>query len=767
MQLSEADRSRLVNLKTDFSFYAPRCLKIKTKSGELRPFVMNRAQQFIHGKVEEQLQSTGKIRALIVKGRQQGCCYAPWMRVLTADYRWVAVGDIEVGEKLYAVDENLTAGKVRRVERRTKVAVVEAKVELRRKAYEVRLSNGAVLTVTGEHRHLCRQRGGDYAQWRRVSDMRIGDHIRSFCYVPADLASTYEDGWFGGLLDGEGSFGASPGVRIGVSQVNGPVLDRAKAYLKGKGIRYYELIDRRGAGVNSKLGGKEVHCLRVDRMSDIIRLLSLTRPARFVDKPLFVGKKLPKTCPGFEAWARVISITEVGEIDVVDLQTSEKTYICEGVVSHNSTYWEGRFYWRTTMNFGKRAYILTHLQEATDNLFGMTRRYHDNVPGPFKPHTSQESTKALTFDKLGSEFSVATAGSKSTGRSATAQYFHGSEAAFWEDAQEHMAGIGQIIPNEAGTEMAIESTANGIGNWFYSAWQDAIRKRSDYIPIFVPWFWQPEYSLEPGEAWEPEPGTFDYIERYGLTRAQGYWRERKLITDFRGDEALFDQEYPATSALAFRRQAAKSVITIAAIERAMNRSDLEAVGPRIVGIDPADEGDGDNDDTVFVCRQGRVVIAHERHSNKRPMEVVGLAAAFIKKWEPEFINVDAGGLGSGIADRLAELNYPITRVLFGETAYEMDTYHLRRDEMWGELKRWFEQPVQIPYDEAAMVDLAGPTAMPDSRHRFKLESKKQMRSRGLKSPDYGDALALTFAVPAIAPKLMRSSSHRAYNWRVS
>ncbi len=505
MQLSEADRARLVSLKTDFGFYAQRCLKIKTKAGELRPFVMNRAQQFIHGKVEEQLGRTGKIRALIVKGRQQGC----------------------------------------------------------------------------------------------------------------------------------------------------------------------------------------------------------------------------------------------------------------------STYWEGRFYWRTTMNFGKRAYILTHLQEATDNLFAMTRRYHDNVPGPFKPHTSQESTKALTFDKLGSEFSVATAGSKATGRSATAQFFHGSEAAFWEDAQEHMAGIGQIIPNEVGTEMAIESTANGIGNWFYSAWQDAIRGRSDYIPIFVPWFWQPEYSLEPPQEWIPEPGTADYIDRYGITKGQGYWRERKLITDFRGDEALFDQEYPATAALAFRRQAAKSVITIAQIERAMNRQDLEAIGPRIVGIDPADEGDGDNDDTVFVCRQGRVVLGHERHSNKRPMEVVGLAVSFLRKWEPEFINVDAGGLGSGIADRLAELNHPISRILFGETAYEMDVYHLRRDEMWGELKKWFEEPVQIPYDEAAMVDLAGPTAMPDSRHRFKLESKRQMRHRGLKSPDYGDALALTFAVPAIAPKPQRSQGNYSYNWRVS
>src|SRR3990167_5784040 len=119
-----------------------------------------------------------------------------------------------------------------------------------------------------------------------------------------------------------------------------------------------------------------------------------------------------------------------------------------------STYWEGRFYWRTSMNYGKRAYILTHEQAATDNLFAMTGRFHDNCPEALRPTTRNHSAKALTFDKLDSEFSVATAGSKDTGRSGTGQYFHGSEVAFWANAVDHMAGIGQTIPNEAGTEIA-------------------------------------------------------------------------------------------------------------------------------------------------------------------------------------------------------------------------------------------------------------------------------------------------------------------------
>lgn len=60
-------------LKDDFLYYAPRCLKIATKDGSIKPLMLNYAQSYIHSKLEEQLKTTGKIRALIVKGRQQGC----------------------------------------------------------------------------------------------------------------------------------------------------------------------------------------------------------------------------------------------------------------------------------------------------------------------------------------------------------------------------------------------------------------------------------------------------------------------------------------------------------------------------------------------------------------------------------------------------------------------------------------------------------------------------------------------------------------------
>lgn len=427
-----------------------------------------------------------------------------------------------------------------------------------------------------------------------------------------------------------------------------------------------------------------------------------------------------------------------------------------------STYIEGRFYWRTSMNRGKRAYILTHEQAATDNLFAMTGRFHDNCPDAIRPTTKNHSAKALTFDRLDSEFSVATAGSKDTGRSGTGQYFHGSEVGFWDNAADHMAGIGQTIPNEPGTEIALESTGNGVGNVFHGMWQDAIRGESDYVPVFIPWFWQLEYSTEPPAGWVPTGESAEYAELYGITPGQAYWRERKIKTDFRGDSNLFDQEYPATAELAFRRQSVESLIPLATVEKAMKRKGLEAVGPKIMGIDPAEYGD---DDTVFGLRQGRVLHATKRYHKRGPMEVVGLAANAIEDWAPDFINVDAGGLGSGIADRLAELGHPVTRVLFGERAYESGLYAIRKDEMAGALKEWFDEEVQLPYDEVLKADISSPSYTYDSSRRLKVETKEHMKARGLKSPDGFDMLCLTHAIPAVGV-VKRVIRREQPNWRV-
>lgn len=422
----------LTILCNDFEQYAELNLKIKTKEGSIDPLKFNTPQRYIHQQLERQLKNTGKIRAILLKGRQQGACLAPSTLVLKSDFSWVAINDVDIGDRLLSVDEELngltTAG--RHQTRKMRVGVVEDKRSFNKELFEIVLDNGTTLKATGDHRWMSRQRGGDNVIWRDVNHLKIGDYLRAATYKPETIVRNFEDGWIGGVLDADGSCSTTGAPRISFSQVDGDVLDRYKAYLDKYGIRYYENIDRRTkVGKYTKLGDKPVHCIRVDRFPDMVKLISRCNPVRFDKEGMFAGRKLSTTSDGFKAWAKVVSIRSLGMSKVIDIQTSEKTFIAEGIVSHNSTYTEGRFYWRTSTNFGKQAYILTHEQAATDNLFGMAKRYHDNCDPELKPSTGAANAKEMLFDKLDSGYKIGTAGSKAVGRSGTIQYFHGCLAA--------------------------------------------------------------------------------------------------------------------------------------------------------------------------------------------------------------------------------------------------------------------------------------------------------------------------------------------------
>lgn len=423
-----------------------------------------------------------------------------------------------------------------------------------------------------------------------------------------------------------------------------------------------------------------------------------------------------------------------------------RAIILKGRQQGISTYTEGRYYWLTSMRPGLQAYILTHEQKATDNLFGMATRYHDLSPDAIRPTTSRANAKELAFSVLQSGYKVATAGAKGTGRSGTAQLFHGSEVAFWPNAEDHMAGLGQAIPDLPGTEVILESTANGVGNLFHQLWLDAVAGTSDFIPVFVPWFWQAEYRRSTGPDFELDDDEIEYAEAYGIHDECMAWRRAKIRTELKGDSGLFDQEYPATPALAFRRTSGEPFIKVAAVE-ACRRAEFEARGALVMGLDPAEAGE---DKTAVVFRRGRVVEKPITWREADTMDTVGRAAMLIESRKPDAVFVDRVGIGAGICDRLMEL-FPARTIIgikSGETAIDNDVYVNRRVEMWGGLREAINDGLQLPKDDE---DLASQISAPgygyDSARRYKLEMKEKMRERGVKSPDKADALALTYALP--------------------
>ncbi len=109
----------------------------------------------------------------------------------------------------------------------------------------------------------------------------------------------------------------------------------------------------------------------------------------------------------------------------------------------------------------------------------MTQRYYDKLPQGLCAQADRASSRELYIRKYDSGYAVGTAGNKGAGRSQTIQLFHGSEVGFWPHAEDHARGVLNAISDEPGTEIILESTANGIGNYFYSMWCAAQAKAND------------------------------------------------------------------------------------------------------------------------------------------------------------------------------------------------------------------------------------------------------------------------------------------------
>lgn len=433
-----------------------------------------------------------------------------------------------------------------------------------------------------------------------------------------------------------------------------------------------------------------------------------------------------------------------------------------------STYVAARFYHRSSLNHGIGVFILTHEQAATDNLFNMVARYHEH--NSLKPHTGAANAKELLFDKLDSGYGVATAGQKAVGRSKTVQLFHGSEVAFWPNAADHFAGIGQAIPELPGTEMILESTANGITGEFYERWQKAEAGQSDFIPIFSPWFWEPGYvrkvpdgfTLKTEKEGDEDLSEADYAEIHGLTLEQMSWRRNKISTLGR---TLFMQEYPATPDEAFQATGHDSFIKGGLVLKARKNNIEDPLGALVIGVDPSRFGD---DLFAIVWRKGRKILKKETIDKIDVVSGANRIKQIIDKDSPARVFIDAGGVGAGVYDVLCSYGERYDRITRGvnfggepqEPVIILDDGSKspgpknRRAEMWMRSKEWLEDPmgVDIPDDSVFQSDAVGPSYKYDASQRLILESKEQMRKRGVRSPDIWDAVALTFAEPVYEKK---------------
>jgi len=199
----------------------------------------------------------------------------------------------------------------------------------------------------------------------------------------------------------------------------------------------------------------------------------------------------------------------------------------------------------------------------------------------------------------------------------------------------------------------------------------------------------------------------------------------------------------------FPRAGSTQLIPVDLVEAAMQRDytqtrDVWRIAPVVIGVDVARFGE---DQSVICVRQGLHIHSFTSFRGIDIMHLASEVAIRIKKYNPQAVFVDVVGMGAGVVDRLRQLGFGIIEVNAGEKAVDNDKYYNLRAEMWNNLKTWLSSRGSLPDNDELKQDLIGVQYGFDVRERLQLEKKTDMKKRGLASPDFADALAMTFAMP--------------------
>lgn len=249
-------------------------------------------------------------------------CLAPWTQVLTSDLRWVDAKSLEVGDTLAAFDEYPLEG---HAGRRWRKATVLATKPVHQPTYRVSLSDGTLLTASGNHRWLVHRRGVA-ARWVHTEELVLGQALTRLTDVWFGDRS-YEAGYLAGLYDGEGTLHQSPvserrsGTHLSFGQNAGLVLDTALEMLDRLGYRYT---------VNETQDCRSVR-LRGGR-AEMMRFLGNVRPKRLLARLDYdrLGRLHPLDHPV------VTGLEFLGEQELIATATDTETLIAEGLASHNT-----------------------------------------------------------------------------------------------------------------------------------------------------------------------------------------------------------------------------------------------------------------------------------------------------------------------------------------------------------------------------------------------------------------------------------------------
>lgn len=189
--------------------------------------------------------------------------------------------------------------------------------------------------------------------------------------------------------------------------------------------------------------------------------------------------------------------------------------------------------------------VIAHDTETTEKLFRIVQKYYNNLPDNLKPKTKYANRREFLWPDIDSYFFVGTAGNAEFGRGGTINNVHGSEVAFWPDAETLVAGLLQAVPADG--NVFLETTANGFGNYYQEEYARARIGDSVFHDRFFAWFENPEYRMEVLPEFELTEEERTIKATFGLSDEQMAWRRHKK----KELREKFEQEYPSTPDEAF------------------------------------------------------------------------------------------------------------------------------------------------------------------------------------------------------------------------
>ena len=250
-------------------------------------------------------------------------CLAEDTLVLRADLSWSPIKEIVAGDVLLSFEENAREG----YSRKLKLSLVTKTETSIRPMYRITLSDGRYIDATSEHRFLIKSKKGP--EWKYVKDIEVNECFYS-TGKPWEIPQEYEDAWFAGILDGEGTCGVEYQkksfytLRPSFSQKAGPILEAAKKVLRKHGFTYTQTAKANAEYVDVSGGLPEY--LRLLGMFPTYRLRS--RVIELAGGPGISGISTLPAMP-------IVDISPLEEGRVCDITTTEGTFIANGFITHN------------------------------------------------------------------------------------------------------------------------------------------------------------------------------------------------------------------------------------------------------------------------------------------------------------------------------------------------------------------------------------------------------------------------------------------------